>query len=118
MYELTSFLCEVFRFFFMPNTFELALLFEDLGLFGMLFGETIIIIATFSVVSLYYQKGKCHPAIGSILYLIFYIIHIGLIKIMSSAGFNLFAVIPLLLVYIAVHIGLFKLKKLMFSGVH
>lgn len=118
MYELTSFLCEVFRFFFMPNTFELALLFEDLGLFGMLFGETIIIITTFGVVSLYYKKGKCHPAIGSILYLFFYIIHICLIKVMSSAGFNLFVVIPLLVFYIAAHIGLLKLKKLMLGGIH
>lgn len=118
MYELTALFSEVIRFYFMPNTFELALLFKDLGLLGMLFGEAILVAVTFGVVSLYYQKGKCNPAIGSLLYLIFYVIHIGLIQIMSSVGFNLFAVIPLLAAYIALHIGLHKLKKLLFSGVH
>lgn len=79
--------------------------------------EPIIYVITFALVGLYYTKGFDSPVKGSFLYLIFYIIHFGLLWVMACFNFSIVAVILVLLGYAFLHIAFIILKNKLSGGI-
>lgn len=67
--------------------------------------EPVLHIFTFTVAGIYYSRGE-FPAFGSLLYLIFYFIHVGLLALMAMTQFATWAIILILFLYISCHISL------------
>ena len=67
--------------------------------------DPIIASLTFLIVGLYYISGTA-PAVGSILYMVFYVIHIGLLYLLLSIYPTIWLMILIALLYIAIHITL------------
>jgi hypothetical protein len=65
---------------------------------------------TFAVVGIYYSRGE-FPAWGSFLFMIFYIIHVGLLSLMALAQFATWAIVLIILLYMACHIGFAMLRN-------
>lgn len=113
MYKIISALSFIIRSFYLPNPFEplgnsitinisgAEIPISPIILNGLM--EPILIIITYSVVGLYYSSSEKKPAKGSFLYLIFYIIHVGLLYLMSKAGFAEWAVIAIIAIYAIAH---------------
>lgn len=74
MYRLIAWLSKLIRIFIIPNPFGNL----EYGLLINIMAEPILHIITFGVVGLFYNTGSA-PAFGSFLYLLFYIIHVGLL---------------------------------------
>lgn len=72
--------------------------------------DPIIGAITFAVVGLYYIKGS-NPAWGSILYMFFYAIHIGLLYLMLWIYPIVWLIVLVGIVYIALHIGMIFLNS-------
>ena len=66
--------------------------------------DPIIGAVTFAVVGLYYTKGS-EPAFGSILYMIFYAVHIGLLYLMLSVYPMVCLMIVIGVIYVGLHVG-------------
>jgi len=66
--------------------------------------EPVLYSFTYIIVGFYYTKGE-NPAKGSLLYLLFYSIHVGLLALMARTQFTLWAVILILAGYFACHAG-------------
>ena len=120
MYKLMAAISIWIRQFYIPNPFE-ALgdgLVINMGKTSMLLppealnwvAEPFMHGITFVIVGLYYDRGSA-PALGSFLYLIFYCIHTFLLWLMSLAGFSTWAVVVIVALYIACHMGLTKLRS-------
>ena len=120
MYKLMAAISILIRQFYIPNLFE-ALgdgLVVNMGKTSMsLPPEALNWVAepfmhgiTFVIVGLYYDRGSS-PALGSFLYLIFYCIHTFLLWLMSLAGFSTWAVVVIVVLYIACHMSLTKLRS-------
>lgn len=71
--------------------------------------DPIIAAITFGVVGLYYLKGSA-PALGSILYMVFYAVHIGLLYLLLSIYPIIWLMVLLGTSYIILHIGIIFLK--------
>lgn len=67
--------------------------------------DPIIATLTFLIVGLYYISGTA-PALGSILYMLFYAIHIGLLYLLLSIYPTIWLMILIALLYLAIHIAL------------
>lgn len=65
--------------------------------------DPIIASLTFLIVGLYYISGTA-PAIGSILYMVFYVIHIGLLYLLLSIYPITWLMILIVALYITSHI--------------
>jgi hypothetical protein len=50
--------------------------------------EAILFPITFAVVGLYYKREMKMPAVGSILYLVFYCIHTGIVYLFCKLSFS------------------------------
>ena len=72
--------------------------------------DPIIGAITFAVVGLYYIKGS-NPALGSILYMFFYAIHIGLLYLMLWIYPIVWLIVLVGIVYIVLHIGMIFLNS-------
>ena len=72
--------------------------------------DPILAAITFGVVGLYYIKGS-EPALGSILYMVFYAVHIGLIYLMLSVYPIVWLMVLIGVVYIGLHIGMIVLNR-------
>ena len=72
--------------------------------------DPIIAAITFGVVGLYYIKGS-EPALGSILYMVFYAVHIGLLYLMLSVYPIVWLMVLIGLAYIGLHICAIVLNK-------
>lgn len=59
---------------------------------------------TFAIVGLYHRRGSSSVR-GSILYMIFFLIHIGVLHLMAWAYPSIFFMVLIVVVYAAVHIG-------------
>lgn len=73
--------------------------------------DPIISGMTFLIVGLYYMRGSA-PALGSILYMVFYTIHIGLLYLLLSIYPMFWLMIVIVLLYIMIHILLIIKIKL------
>ncbi len=71
--------------------------------------DPIIAAITFGVVGLYYIKGS-EPALGSILYMFFYAVHIGLLYLMLSVYPIIWLMVLIGIIYIGLHIGMVYLN--------
>lgn len=65
--------------------------------------DPIISGVTFLIVGLYYISGSA-PTVGSILYMVFYTIHIGLLYLLLSIYPLFWLMIVIVLLYIMIHI--------------
>lgn len=119
MYALMMTISTIVRQFCIPNPFEalgegLTILVGESPILlspTLLnwFAEPIMYLITYLVVGLYYERASC-PALGSFLYLLFYCIHTWLIWLMSSAGFAIWTVVLIIVVYIGCHFALARLR--------
>ena len=74
--------------------------------------DPIIAAITFGVVGLYYIK-ESEPTLGSILYMVFYAVHIGLLYLMLSVYPIVWLMVLIGVIYILVHIGMLILGNKM-----
>ena len=103
------------RQFLLPNPFEqlphpIVAKFSGISiaippLMLNMFAEPVLHAFTFAIVGIYYSRGE-FPALGSFLYLVFYSIHVGLLALMAMMQFASWAIILILILYIASHISL------------
>lgn len=120
MYKLIAVISILIRMFYLPNPFvalgaglvinmgemQIVLSPEVLNLVA----ESFVHMVTFSVVGLYYNRGSA-PAIGSVLYLVFYCIHIFILYLVSLAEFKMWAVVTIVVLYILCHKGFMRLWR-------
>lgn len=64
---------------------------------------------TFGTVGIYYSSGE-EPAFGSILYMVFFCIHTGILYLMSLAYPAIWLIVLIGVVYIGLHIAVIVLK--------
>lgn len=122
VYNLIKIISILVRQFLLPNPFE------PLGeTFSIMLGGAPIVLSplvlnwlaepalhfiTFLVVGIYYRKSMDTPALGSILYLVFYATHVGIIYIISLCHFALWSIIVFVGIYISLHIAFNKLTEM------
>jgi hypothetical protein len=124
MYNLISIISIIIRQFILPNPFENLPHNVVVTISGIpivltpdilnLIASAVLPTITFVVVGVYYTKGK-FPGLGSFLFLVFYIIHVGLLALMALAQFATWAVVMIIVLYIACHVG-FAVLSNKFSG--
>ena len=95
MYHIMKIISIWVRFAYMPNPFGSI---ENGEVYNIL-AEPVLHIATFFVVGLFYDRGS-EPALGSLLYLIFYFVHVGIILLIGFFGWTSAGVIIILAVYV------------------
>lgn len=83
-----------------PNPF--TPLGEGVAFWLNLAAEPFIVVFTYRVVGLHYMAGS-EPAWGSILYMFFYCVHIGLIYLLSACYPQTWLIVLILLGYAAIH---------------
>lgn len=88
MYYLVHTVSVIIRQFFVSNPFENAAIEVPFGpvFFNMIIGAALVLI-TYMVVGIFYKR-RSSPAVGSMLFLLFYLVHNGLLVLMSKAEFN------------------------------
>ena len=109
------------RQFLLPNPFETLGESFDVKIAGVILPMTPLIlnwliepflhVITFAIVGFYYVKGVNNPAVGSFLYLMFYIAHVFLLYLMSLAQFAIWAIVLILVLYFSLHIAINILKN-------
>lgn len=97
MYRIIKVLSSFVRIFLLPNPFGSL----EYGFLVNLLAEPILHIITFWVVGLFYNTGSV-PAFGSFLYLLFYVIHIGLLMLWSYFNLNVIVLVLVVVVYLTV----------------
>lgn len=106
MYGIIASLSIFIRNFMLPNPFEAY----PLGLAYNWLAGIIMIPLTFVTVGLLYEKGS-NPALGSFLYLVFYLVYTGLLMLCSLFNFSKIACVVILIVYLAALISLVRLQN-------
>lgn len=81
MYELISGFSIIIRSFILPNPFDSF----QYGILINLAIEPILYILTRSIVGIFYTRGSA-PAFGSLLYIAFFSINVGLIQVWANLG--------------------------------
>ena len=71
--------------------------------------DPIIAAFTFGIVGLYYISGSA-PALGSILYMVFYALHIGLLYLILSLYPIIWLMVLVGVIDIGIHIGVIALR--------
>ena len=119
MYHILSVVLWLIRQFFIPNPFEVL---GD-GITIMLGNSPLLLTPdilnwiaglvlpafTFGTVGIYYSSGE-EPAFGSILYMVFFCIHTGILYLMSLAYPAIWLIVLIGVVYIGLHIAVIVLK--------
>lgn len=102
MYYWVYTISVIFRQFFMANPFENAAIEVPLGpiFFNMITGA-MLVPTTYMVVGTFYKR-RSSPAVGSMLFLLFYLAHNKLLVLMSKAEFNIFIIGIILVTYMVV----------------
>ncbi len=121
MYKIIATISIFVRGFILPNPFESlgdsVSISIGSGSFPIppflinIIAEPILHVVTYLLVGLYYTRGVDDPSKGSLLYIILYGVHVGLLYIMGLLGFSTWAVAIVLLLYIAAHIGINILRE-------
>lgn len=106
MYKLISVSSVFIRQFLLPNPFAAF----QLGELYNWVATALLLPITFTVVSLFYRRGSA-PALGSFLFLVFYMIHTGILLLCSVFSFNVIACVVIGTVYFAALIGGVTLKN-------
>lgn len=99
MYRLMTGISAVIRMFYMANPFD-GLQYGALLQFAT---EPLFHLVTYTVVGLYYSMGE-FPFWGSLLYLLFYWIHVGVVMSFKIFNWNMFGVVFITILYIGAHI--------------
>lgn len=101
MYYLIYTISVIYRQFFMANPFENATIEVPFGpiFFNMIIGAMLVPI-TYMVVGIFYKR-RSFPALGSALFLFFYLAHNMLLVLMSKAEFNKIIIGIILVAYMA-----------------
>lgn len=120
MYKIIAAISVLIRQFVLPNPFEPLGEKINVTLFNITLpltpdianwiAEPVLHLLALGITGLYYARGYNDPAVGSFLYLLFYVIHTLILMLMSAAGFAWWAVVLLIVLYIAGHIGVNKLR--------
>lgn len=115
MYIIIAIISVVVRMFVLPNPFDPLGDVVNITLFNVTLSLTPTILnwiaepflhcLAFSVTGIYYSRGSQDAGVGSFLYLLFYVIHTGLLMLMSVAHFAWWVVVPLIVLYLLGHIG-------------
>ena len=120
MYSIIAAISVIIRAFYLPNPFE------AFGDIEIPFQETVIAISpiiinylfepilhaiTYVVVGLYYKKHRNSASFGSLLYLVFYCVHVGLLYLMAQLGFAAWAVALINAGYVFCHIGINTVRQ-------
>lgn len=112
LYRMLSVLFWFIRQFFMPNPFEvlgdgITVIIDEVPI--LLTPDVLNWIAglglpafTFLVVGLYYESRSA-PAAGSLLYMIFFCVHTGILYLMSLAYPAIWLIVVIAVVYIGIH---------------
>ena len=101
MYNIVCLISVIVRQFFMANPFEDAAIEVPLGpIFSNMITGAMLVPTTYMVVGIFYKR-RSSPAVGSMLFLIFYLVHNGLLVLMSKAEFNKIIIGIILVAYIA-----------------
>lgn len=126
MYKLIALISVLIRQFYLPNPFEPLRDRVAIDMMGVSVpitpeiinwcAEGLIHFITFQIVGLYYTRRVDDPAKGSLLYLFFYVVHVGAIYLMSLFAFAPWAVIAVIVLYVAMHIGLNKFTNKFIRG--
>lgn len=81
--------------------------------------EPILGVFTFIIVGLYYDRSEKTPLKGSILYLFFYWIHVGLISVIVKFNFSALSIFLVAVFYVILHILISvitsKIRKLLYD---
>ena len=81
--------------------------------------EPILGVFTFIIVGLYYDRSEKTPLKGSILYLFFYWIHVGLISVIVKFNFSALSIFLVATFYVILHILISvitsKLRKFLYD---
>ena len=114
VYKIIAAISILVRQFVLPNPFEPLGEKFNITLFDITLpltpdianwiAEPVLHLLVFGITGLYYVRGYSDPAVGSFLYLLFYAIHTLILMLMSAAGFAWWAVVLLVISYIAGHI--------------
>ena len=120
MYLTVATIFWAIRQFFMPNPFEIlgeGITVTIANAPVLLSPDTLNWIAglflpalTFALVGRYYSRGS-FPALGSVLYMVFFCIHTFILYLMSWVYPSMFLVVLIPLVYIGLHIGYLFLES-------
>ena len=113
MGEIMVILSVIIRTFYLPNPFE------SLGTMGIVYNlmlSSFLVPLTFIVVGMYYNRGS-FPFLGSLLFLVFYVIHNELILVMSIFNFAIWWIAIVIFAYIMVHTFICKFRNSIIGGV-
>lgn len=104
----------IVRQFFIPNPFDALTVLPQLSIAGVSLTLTpdilnwlasgALVPFTYAVVGIFYDRGSS-PSLGSFLFLLFYFIHTGIIYLVCTVNFALWAQILAVVGYIALLIG-------------
>jgi ABC-type multidrug transport system permease subunit len=113
LYKLIAVIFFIIRQFYIPNPFDALgdgytlyvnqIPFIIPPLLLNMMAEPIIQVITYNIVGFYYRRGS-NPFLGSVLYMIFYCIHIFILWILSLVRFNIGISIIAIVVYFMIHI--------------
>lgn len=100
MYKIISLLSVFIRQFLLPNPFAAL---PNGELYNWI-ATALLVPISFIIVGLFYE-ARSAPALGSILFLIFYLLHTGLIALCGVFNFNTIACIVIGVTYVGILIG-------------
>lgn len=113
MYSIVWFISKFAREFIIPNPFD-CLNGKNIEIVGvdipiipeiiMILIDSVIVWLTYKVVGFYYSKSERKPAKGSLLFLLFYTIHILAIYVIANFNFSKLSIILTIIGYILFHI--------------
>lgn len=105
MYSIISAISVIIRLFVLPNPFATV----KYGSIINVIIEPILYKLTYSIVGIYYSKNS-NPVFGSILYFIFYMIHVGILHLFVAFDWNMIIITIVIAVYVSILTLLSKLK--------
>lgn len=97
LYTFAALLSAYIRLFYLPNPFESMP--YSMGILSNYIIEPVLHRITYEVVGIFYKKGS-FPALGSILYLLFYSIHIGIVYVIFYFKLSIAKVMAVFIVYL------------------
>ena len=110
MYKLVSLSSLFIRQFLLPNPFSAL---PNSELYNCL-ATLLLVPITYYIVGLFYERGTA-PAFGSFLFLVFYLIHTGIL-ILCGFYFSTVACVVIAGIYFAILIGGAKLRNKLYLG--